>query len=155
VVGLVVGLMVWRSPVTGSWARAISGWVALLAALMGAVAYRGPLEVPPAAAAVLVALSGLAGVAVGPLIADGPVRTFGPERSAALKRFATRASMVALIGGSALGAAAGLVVGAFAYLPTAPFAAVEGAVLGVVAAGVLALAVLAVAAAPALLRSRP
>jgi hypothetical protein len=155
VVGLVVGLVLGRSPVSRSRARAISGSVALLAALTGAVAYRGPLEVPPAAAAVLVALSGLAGVAVGPLIAEGPACALGPERSAALMRFATRASTVALIGGSALGAAAGLVVGAFAYLPTAPFAAVEGAVLGVVAAGVLALAVLAVGATPMLLRNRP
>ena len=126
-VGLAVGLVLWCVRIEVRVARTGGLGVGGVAGRAhGCRQYQGTPGVVPAAAAVLVALSGLAGVAVGPLVAEGPARAFGPERSAALMRFATRASTLALIGGSALGAAAGLVVGAFAYLPTAPFAAIAG-----------------------------
>jgi hypothetical protein len=142
VVGVVDGLAlsVLVRGTRSSWAaRALSGGVSALAAVLGASAYEGPSSVPRAVEVVLVVAAILVGGAAGPLIAHGLVSAPGgrPSRPGLSQLFGRFLAWGAGLG-AALGGVAGGIVGAFAYLPTAPFAVVEGAVFGAVAGAVLA-----------------
>lgn len=153
--GAVTGAVLWllvrqaRSP----WAaRAVTGVVLVLLAVMGAWTGAGVVGMSRPVEVVLIAVGVLAGAAAGPPIVHGfPV---------GVGRLAGRFLLGGLVAGAALGGLAGLVIGVvdvvhgLADTPVVALAAVvEGAVFGTVSGEVLAClslgAVLLVRARPA------